>query len=145
MQLHRPLTPHWPRAQIKIAIGITHSRDVLFGSTLQPHQRRAVDLDRHDNGVAHWYSDRYRRVSSGPGKKAPDTTTDLVEREAAVWQIQIQVEHRQVIAPEQAGDVGEDVLADLLGRDTEEAPEDPFSGENMDYDTSEGNPNNEPA
>jgi len=45
---------------------------------------------------------------------------------------------------EQAGDVGEDVLEELLGAEGEEAADDPFSGENMDYDTSEGNPNNEP-
>jgi hypothetical protein len=48
------------------------------------------------------------------------------------------------IVPDQVGDIGEDVLEELLGADEEEAPEDPFSGENMDYDTSEGNPNNEP-
>jgi len=42
--------------------------------------------------------------------------------------------------PEQAGDVGEDIVI----AESEEAPEDPFSGENMDYDTSEANPNNEP-
>jgi hypothetical protein len=46
--------------------------------------------------------------------------------------------------PEQVGDVGEDVLDEILTADTEEAPNDPFSGENMDYDTSEDNPNNEP-
>lgn len=45
---------------------------------------------------------------------------------------------------EQAGDVGEDVLEELLGAEGEEAPDDPFSGENMDYDTSELEPNNEP-
>jgi hypothetical protein len=46
--------------------------------------------------------------------------------------------------PDQVGDVGEDVMEEILTADTEEAPEDPFSGENMDYDTSESNPNNEP-
>jgi hypothetical protein len=46
--------------------------------------------------------------------------------------------------PEQAGDVGEDVMDELLEKDSEELPDDPFSGENMDYDTSESNPNNEP-
>jgi len=45
---------------------------------------------------------------------------------------------------EQVGDVGEDVLEELLGAEGEEAPDDPFSGENMDYDTSELEPNNEP-
>ncbi len=48
------------------------------------------------------------------------------------------------IVPDQVGDVGEDVLEELLGEDAEEAPDDPFSGENMDYDTTEDNPNNEP-
>ena len=46
---------------------------------------------------------------------------------------------------DQVGDVGEDVLEELLENEGEEAPEDPFSGENMDYDTGEGNPNNEAA
>jgi hypothetical protein len=45
---------------------------------------------------------------------------------------------------DQVGDVGEDVLQEIMSRSGEEAPEDPFSGENMDYDTSEDNPNNEP-
>ena len=44
---------------------------------------------------------------------------------------------------EQVGDVGEDVLADVLLADREEAPDDPFSGAHIDYDTSEDNPNNE--
>ena len=46
--------------------------------------------------------------------------------------------------PDEVGDVGEDVLNELVYTDKEEAPEDPFSGENMDYDTSEDNPNNQP-
>ena len=41
------------------------------------------------------------------------------------------------------GDVGEDVLDDIINNDTE-GTSDPFSGEGMDYDTSEDNPNNEP-
>lgn len=45
---------------------------------------------------------------------------------------------------DQVGDVGEDVLEELLNNGSEEAPDDPFSGENMDYDTSENQPNNEP-
>ena len=47
-------------------------------------------------------------------------------------------------AQDQVGDVGEDVMYELLEADTEEAPDDPFSGEGMDYDTSENEPNNEP-
>lgn len=46
---------------------------------------------------------------------------------------------------DQVGDVGEDVMTDLLTTGAEEAAFDPFSGENMDYDTSESNPNNEAA
>ena len=46
---------------------------------------------------------------------------------------------------DQAGDVGEDVLEDMLVGEGEEALDDPYSGENMDYDTSEQEPNNEPA
>ncbi len=46
---------------------------------------------------------------------------------------------------EQVGDVGEDITEDILNEDQEEGPEDPFSGEGMDYDTSENNSNNEPA
>ena len=46
---------------------------------------------------------------------------------------------------DQVGDVGEDILEEILGADGEEAPEDPFSGEGMDYDTSENNQNNEPS
>ena len=44
---------------------------------------------------------------------------------------------------DQVADVGEDVLEEILNSGGEEMPEDPFSGENMDYDTSEDNPNNE--
>lgn len=44
---------------------------------------------------------------------------------------------------EQAGDVGEDVLEELLELEGEERVEDPFSGEHMDYDTTENEPNNE--
>lgn len=40
---------------------------------------------------------------------------------------------------DQAADVGEDVLNDLVTANTEEAPEDPFSEEHIDYDTSENN------
>ena len=46
---------------------------------------------------------------------------------------------------DQAGDVGEDVLEEMLAGEGEEALDDPYSGENMDYDTSEQEPNNEPA
>ena len=46
---------------------------------------------------------------------------------------------------EQAGDVGEDVLAELLDAAGEEAPDDPFSGDHIDYDVGEDNPNNESA
>jgi hypothetical protein len=38
-----------------------------------------------------------------------------------------------------AADVGEDVLEEALATDREEAPEDPFSEEHIDYDTSENN------
>lgn len=44
---------------------------------------------------------------------------------------------------EQVGDVGEDVLEELLELEGEERIEDPFSGEHMDYDTTENEPNNE--
>lgn len=45
---------------------------------------------------------------------------------------------------EQAGDVGEDVMEDILNAEEREGvSRDPFSGDNIDYDTSEGNPNNE--
>jgi hypothetical protein len=46
---------------------------------------------------------------------------------------------------EEAGDVGEDVLAEMLEAGGEEAPDDPFSGESIDYDTSDRNPTNDPA
>jgi len=44
---------------------------------------------------------------------------------------------------DQAGDVGEDVLEELLVNVGEEAAEDPYSGDHIDYDVSENNPNNE--
>jgi hypothetical protein len=47
------------------------------------------------------------------------------------------------VVPDQIGDAGEDVMDEILLTDSEEAPDDPFSGEGMDYDTSENNPNNE--
>jgi hypothetical protein len=46
--------------------------------------------------------------------------------------------------PDQVGDVGEDVMNEIVETENEEAPYDPFSGEGMDYDTSDSNPNNEP-
>ena len=42
-------------------------------------------------------------------------------------------------APDQVGDIGEDIEA----TGPEDETSDPFSGENIDYDTSENNPNNE--
>jgi hypothetical protein len=45
---------------------------------------------------------------------------------------------------EQVGDVGEDIIEELLAAEGEEAADGPFSGENMDYDVSENEPNNEP-
>jgi hypothetical protein len=47
---------------------------------------------------------------------------------------------------EQAGDVGEDVYAEGLVADAEaeEAPDNPFTGAELDYDLSEDNPNNSP-
>jgi hypothetical protein len=44
---------------------------------------------------------------------------------------------------DQVSDVGEDVMEEMLATEREEAPEDPFSGDHIDYDTSENNPNNE--
>ena len=46
---------------------------------------------------------------------------------------------------DEIGDVAEDILEEILAAAGEEAAYDPFSGENMDYDTSENEPNNEPA
>ncbi len=55
------------------------------------------------------------------------------------------VEDDESFDQDQVGDVGEDVLAELLDAAGEEAPDDPFSGAHIDYDTSEDNPNNEGA
>ena len=45
---------------------------------------------------------------------------------------------------EQVGDVGEDVLEEMLIADGDDTADNPFSGENVDYDFSEDNPNNDP-
>jgi hypothetical protein len=45
---------------------------------------------------------------------------------------------------DEVGDIGEDIMEEMVENQGEEDTYDPFSGEGMDYDTSENNPNNEP-
>jgi hypothetical protein len=107
-------------------------------------------------------------VATGGGPRAPGWATPLGAAFARAELVRILQGQRRLAAPgafnwgifggedeegglaaegEQAGDVGEDVLAALLEAEAagEEPAEDPFSGEHIDYDTGEGNPNNEPA